>query len=123
MMEGTTSFDERAARRWTNGKTAWRTIDLGAVEFIPLGEGRAYCVEDLSIAIFRQRNGQLFATENACPHRGGPLADGIVGGDAVICPLHAKKFDLTTGRCLGENAAIRTYPVREVEGHIFLELP
>lgn len=123
MIAGTAAFDERAERRWTNGKTAWRTIDLGAVEFIPLGEGRAYAIEDFSIAIFRQRDGQLFATDNACPHRGGPLADGIAGGGKVICPLHARKFDLTTGLCLGENMAIRTYPVREAEGRILLELP
>jgi len=121
-MERTTSFDERATRRWTNGKTAWRRIDLGAVDAVPLGEGRAYVIDDLAIAVFHQRDGRLFATDNQCPHRGGPLADGIVGGGAVICPLHARKFDLTTGLCFGENAAIQTYPVQVVNGHIVIEI-
>jgi nitrite reductase (NADH) small subunit len=117
-----TAFEERAERRWTNGKTTWRLVDLGPVNFIPLGEGRAYIVNDVTIAVFRQRDGRLFATDNACPHRGGPLADGIVGAGKVICPLHAWTFDLETGRCLGENAAIRTYPVQAANGRIVVEI-
>jgi nitrite reductase (NADH) small subunit len=116
-------FEERAARRRRNGKTDWRTVDLGLVEFLPLGEGRVYVVNDLTIAVFRQRDGGLYATDNACPHRGGPLADGIVGAGKIICPLHAWKFELESGRCLAENVTIRTYPVREVNGHILLDLP
>lgn len=119
----TTLFDERAERRWPSDKTSWRTVDLGSVDSLPLGEGRAYVINALTIAVFRQRDGRLFATDNQCPHRGGPLADGIVGDDKVICPLHTRKFDLTTGRCMGEDMAVRTYPVREAEGRIFLELP
>ncbi len=122
MTEGMTSFDERPLRRWTNGKLAEHTVDLGPVEFIPLGEGRAYTVQDLTIAVFRQRDGRLFATDNTCPHRGGPLADGIVGAGKVICPLHARKFDLATGRCLEEDVAVRTYPVRQINGRIVLEV-
>jgi nitrite reductase (NADH) small subunit len=117
-----TPFDERAERRWPNGKTAWHTVDLGPVDFIPLGEGRAYVVNELTIAVFRQRDGRLFATENQCPHRNGPLADGIVGGGTVICPLHAWKFDLATGHCAGESVTIRTYPVQVVAGHITVEI-
>ncbi|HXG18141.1 MAG TPA: nitrite reductase small subunit NirD [Methylomirabilota bacterium] len=117
-----TAFEERAERRWANGKTAWRLVDLGPVNFIPLGEGRAYIVNDVTIAVFRQRDGRLFAADNACPHRGGPLADGIVGAGKVICPLHAWKFDLETGRCLGENATIRTYPVQVVNDHIVVAI-
>ncbi len=117
-----TPFDERAERRWPNGKTSWRTVDLGSVESLPLGEGRAYIVNDLTIAVFRQRDGRLFATDNQCPHRNGPLPDGIVGDGKVICPLHARKFDLTTGRCAGEDMAIRTYPVREVHGRLVVEI-
>ena len=116
-------FEERAARRWRNGKTSWHTVDLGSVEFLPLGEGRAYVVNDLTIAVFRHGDGRLYATDNACPHRGGPLADGIVGAGKIICPLHAWKFDLENGRCLAENVTIRTYPVREVNGHLLLDLP
>ena len=109
-------------RSWCNGAMRSHEVDLGPVDFIPLGEGRAYVVADLTIAVFRQRDGRLFASDNECPHRGGPLADGIVGAGKVICPLHAWKFDLATGRCLSEEATIRTYPAREVNGRIVVEI-
>ena len=97
-------------------------VDLGPVDFIPVGEGRAYVVNDLTIAVFRQRDGRLFATNNHCPHRQGPLADGIFGAGKVICPLHAWKFDLEAGRCVAENVAIPIYPARVVSGHIVVEI-
>ena len=97
-------------------------IDLGPIDFIPLGEGRAYSFPGRTIAVFRQRDGKLFATDHSCPHRAGPLADGIIGGDSLICPLHMWKFDLRTGKCLGEDARLRTYPVREHHGRVRLSL-
>ena len=99
-----------------------RLVTLGSVDFIPLGEGRAYKVGDLGIAVFRQRDGKLFATQSQCPHRQGPLADGIVGAGTVICPFHAWKFDLATGRCAGEDVTLHTFPVYELEGHIIIEI-
>ena len=97
-------------------------IDLGPVDFIPLGEGRAYTFGGKTIAVFRQRDGRLFATDNACPHKAGPLADGLVGSGKVICPLHMWKIDLETGRCLGEDGAVQTYPVRTANGRIRITL-
>ena len=110
-------------------------IDLGPIDFIPVGEGRAYTLKgsdmrrsssfppsSRTIAVFRQRDGKLFATDHSCPHRAGPLADGIIGGDTLICPLHMWKFDLRTGQCVGEDARLRTYPVREHQGHIRVSL-
>jgi nitrite reductase (NADH) small subunit len=47
----------------------------------------------------------------ACPHKGGPLADGLVGGTTLICPLHAWKFDLATGQALFGDCGLKTYPV------------
>jgi nitrite reductase (NADH) small subunit len=122
MMRGSPILAVCADKYWSNGKALPQMIDLGPVGFIPLGEGRAFVVNEATIAVFRQRDGRLFATDNACPHRGGPLADGIVGDGKVICPFHAWKVDLETGRCLGENVAIRTYPVRVVGGHIVVEV-
>jgi nitrite reductase (NADH) small subunit len=99
-----------------------RLVALGAVDFIPLGEGRAYKFEGLGVAVFRQRDGRLFATQSHCPHRQGPLADGIVGAGTVLCPFHAWKFDLETGRCAGENVTLRTFPVHEIDGQLFIEI-
>jgi len=96
-------------------------VSLGPVEAVPLGQGRTYEVDGRTIAVFRQRDEQLFATQQACPHRGGPLADGIIGDGKVICPLHARKFDLKTGASIeGDCCAIQTYPIRVEEGEIVL---
>jgi nitrite reductase (NADH) small subunit len=97
-------------------------VPLGPVDAIPLGQGCAYVVDGCAIAIFRQRDGQLFATQHACPHRGGPLADGIIGGGKVICPLHGRQFDLKTGVSVDGDYAVQTYPVRVEGGDIILTL-
>jgi nitrite reductase (NADH) small subunit len=87
-------------------------ISLGSIEQIPIGEGREFTVAMKSIAVFRSRNGRIYATDAACPHRGGPLADGIVGGSTVICPLHGWKFDLETGAPRLGECSLTTYPAR-----------
>lgn len=87
---------------------------VGRLEDIPVGQGRAYVIGGRTIAVFRQRDGRVFATDNRCPHRGGPLAEGLVGDGKVICPLHAWKIDLASGRCLGEGEAVATHPVEVV---------
>lgn len=84
--------------------------ELGPVEQIPLGEGRNFRVAGEEIAVFRTRRGEVFAVQAQCPHRGGPLADGMVGGDTVTCPLHAYTFELSTGEpTRGTCPALRTY--------------
>ncbi len=62
--------------------------------------------------MFHTRGGDVYAVQAECPHRGGPLADGLVGGTTLICPLHAWKFDLTTGQALFGDCGLKTYPVR-----------
>jgi nitrite reductase (NADH) small subunit len=86
--------------------------NLGSFERIPPGEGRVFRVCDIDVAIFRTRADQLFATQAACPHRGGPLADGLVGAGKVICPLHSYVFELATGHSVESSCEhLRTYPV------------
>jgi nitrite reductase (NADH) small subunit len=68
------------------------------------------------IAVFRQRDGQLFAVQNRCPHRQGALAEGIAGGGKVICPLHAHKFDLATGEGSELHECVKVYAVCETNG-------
>jgi nitrite reductase (NADH) small subunit len=84
---------------------------LGPVSKIPLGEGRVYAINGENIAVFRTRGGSVYAVQAACPHRGGPLADGLVGGTTLICPLHGWKFDLTTGQALFGDCGLKTFPV------------
>ncbi len=98
------------------------THNLGSVEQIPVGEGRRFEISGAGIAVFRSRQGGLFATQAECPHRAGPLADGLVGDAALICPLHSFKFNLETGEPLGNDCqSLRTYPVRiNEEGEIIV---
>ncbi len=99
-----------------------RRIDLCELDAIPLGQGRAFVIDDHAVAVFRQRDGLVFAIDNVCPHRGGPLAEGIAGGGSVICPLHGWKIDLRSGRCAAEDKGVRTYPVEIVGARIWLTI-
>lgn len=97
-------------------ETSAQTYDIGPVERIPLSEGRRVQVGHIPVAVFRTRSGEVYATQALCPHRAGPLADGIVGGGELHCPLHAYKFDLATGASIGnECKALKTYPIEVSE--------
>ncbi len=85
---------------------------LGPLAEIPPGEGREFHVRGHHVAVFHTRSGAVYATEALCPHRQGPLADGLLGGRVLVCPLHAWKFDLATGAALSGDCALRTYPAR-----------
>ncbi|HEY1637067.1 MAG TPA: Rieske 2Fe-2S domain-containing protein [Rhizomicrobium sp.] len=87
-------------------------LKLGALSSIPPGEGRNFDVDGEKIAVFHARSGEVFAVQASCPHRGGPLADGLLGGSTLICPLHAWKFDLSTGAPLFGDCGLKTYSVR-----------
>jgi len=87
-------------------------ITLAPLSAIPEGEGRTFEIGGRRLAVFRTRTGQVFATQAECPHRGGMLADGLLGGCTLVCPLHAWKYDLKSGNSLSGEACIRTYPVR-----------
>ena len=96
--------------------------NLGTAHTIPVGQGRCYVVEGQEIAVFRQRDGKLFATQNLCPHRQGPLSEGLVGNGKVICPLHAHHFDLETGAGGDSAERVQTYAVEEADGKLLLSL-
>ncbi len=100
-------------------------IRITSVENIPPREGRSLILDGLSIALFN--TGEKFlAVENRCPHRGGPLADGIVGGRTVTCPLHNWRICLESGRvttpCESGVTAVRTFPVKVEDGVVVLGL-
>jgi nitrite reductase (NADH) small subunit len=100
------------------------SVNLGPVDRIPVGEGREFEVEGELIAIFRARDGKLFGAQARCPHRAGRLADGIIGGGLVVCPLHTFRFELATGKPAGNDChALKTYRVTINEkGEILLSL-
>jgi nitrite reductase (NADH) small subunit len=99
-------------------------VVVGSVDEIPVGEGRTFAVDGDQIAIFRLRDGSLRAIDAVCPHRGGPLADGLADGRVVVCPLHGHTFDLCTGSEVTDNSmAVRSYPVSVSEGAIRVTRP
>ncbi len=102
-------------------KRVKKKISLGSLEKIPLGQGFCFIVEEKEIAVFRPRSGGLCAVSNRCPHRQGPLCDGVIDERNVICPYHGHKFDLQTG--LGSEASerVEVYSVQEENGEIVLE--
>lgn len=101
--------------------TTGRWIAICPVDDVPLGEGRNVMVGELAIAIFRTEAG-IYALDAACPHHGGPLADGIVADTCVTCPLHGKRFDLRTGQMVDGELAATAYEVRVDGGVVFVGL-
>jgi nitrite reductase (NADH) small subunit len=87
-------------------------VTLGSLDAIPCGEGRTFEVGKRRIAVFHTRQGEVYATQADCPHRAGPLADGLLGGATLVCPLHSWKFDLQTGLGADGKCALEVYPVR-----------
>jgi len=98
-------------------------VNLGNVNQIPIGQGKCYLVEGEEIAVFRQRDGRLFATQNRCPHKQGSLSEGICGAAKVICPLHAHKFDLASGKGAEPRESLKVYHVTESNGDVILHEP
>src|SRR4051794_26000574 len=90
------------------------------VDDVPRGEGRTAVVGGRRVAIFHTKTG-WHCVDADCPHKGGPLADGIVADHTVICPLHQFRFDLLTGDALGHSCpALVTHPA-EVRGkHVYV---
>ncbi|MBW4983202.1 nitrite reductase small subunit NirD [Mameliella sp. CS4] len=97
--------------------------DIGAVTDVPLRGARLVKTHAGCIAVFRTAEDEVFAASNACPHKQGPLSEGIVHGQKVTCPLHNWVFDLNTGEAQGaDEGRIAVYPVRIEAGRILLEI-
>lgn len=72
-------------------------VDIGHLSDIPVEGARVVRLPEVDLAVFRTREGEVFALDNRCPHKGGPLSEGIVHGRWVTCPLHNWVIDLATG--------------------------
>ena len=93
------------------------------LENIPLREGRAVTFDGVELAIFNLGE-RVLAVESRCPHKGGPLADGIVSGKTIVCPLHGWRFDLETGMGVRTSApaCVTTYAAGIVDGVVVVDL-
>ncbi|MDH3354354.1 MAG: nitrite reductase small subunit NirD [Chromatiales bacterium] len=97
-------------------------IEVGKLEDIPRLGSRVVKMGDIEIAIFRTDKDETFAVANKCPHKGGPLADGIVHGNSVTCPLHNWTIDLESGEAKApDKGCARGFEVKVESGVIFLQ--
>ena len=88
-------------------------VDVGPLAGLPARGARVVTVHGESIAVFRTGEGRVFALRDRCPHRGGPLSQGIVHGERVTCPLHDWVIDLATGQATGaDRGCTQTFEVR-----------
>ena len=97
-------------------------IDVGPLSAIPIRGARTVPVAGGDeVALFRTGDNQVFALVNRCPHKHGPLSQGIVHGHAVSCPLHNWRISLATGEALGEDKGCTpTIPVKVDGGRVLL---
>ena len=98
-------------------------LPVGRIEDIPRRGARVVATRDGDVAVFRTGDDEIFALRDKCPHKGGPLSQGIVHGKKVACPLHDWKIHLDTGLAVApdEGCAAR-YPIRVEGGAIYLAL-
>ena len=97
-------------------------VRVGRAADVPLLEGRTVTIGSSRIAIFHTADG-FRALAATCPHRGGPLGDGLVADSCVTCPLHGWRFDLRTGDALGDHPGVEAYDVVVLDGELWLRAP
>ncbi len=98
-------------------------IEIAALEDIPKLGSRVVKTDTMNVAVFRTRDDQVFALKDACPHRQGPLSQGIVSGTTVTCPLHNWKIDLASGEALGpDEGCTNTFSAKVEDGKVYLSV-
>jgi len=96
-------------------------IEIGKLDNIPSLGARVVQTDDGDIAVFRTEDDRVFAVDDSCPHKGGPLSQGIVFGNKVACPLHNWKIELDSGEATApDEGQVACHPVRVEDGVVFL---
>jgi nitrite reductase (NADH) small subunit len=93
-----------------------RSVLIGEVADLPQKLGKTVTIGSKEIAVFKLENGDIRAIENRCPHKGGVLAEGILSGEYVFCPMHDWKISVNDGKVQAPDVGcVQSYPV-EVKG-------
>jgi nitrite reductase (NADH) small subunit len=103
---------------------SWKNV--GPLDNIPVMGARRLCFghQGRPVAVFRTSTDTVFALIDECPHRKGPLSEGIVSGETVTCPLHNWVIDLRAGEALAPDEGMApSLPVRIVDGEVHVGLP
>lgn len=104
-----------------NDQLNW--MELGELADIPQKGSRILKRASGDIAIFRTEDDHIFALDNKCPHKGGPLADGIVHGHKIACPLHNWVMEMETGIAVApDEGQVKTWPVKLEDETIFISI-
>lgn len=97
--------------------------EIATLTDIPQLGSRVVKTDTMSIAVFRNSKDEVFAMKDECPHKQGPLSQGIVHGTTVTCPLHNWKIDLKSGEALGpDEGCTNVFPVKVEDGKVFLSI-
>ncbi|MFQ5451546.1 MAG: nitrite reductase small subunit NirD [Nitrospinaceae bacterium] len=97
--------------------------DVGKLEDIPRLGARVLKTQNGDIAVFRTAGDEVFALRDRCPHKNGPLSQGIVHGTRITCPLHNLVLELTSGNAVPpDEGCTPSYPVKIEKGRVFLSL-
>ncbi len=97
-------------------------IDIGALDEVPVRGSRVIRSAVGCVAVFRTADDEVFALDDRCPHKGGPLSDGIVHGRSVTCPLHNWVISLETGMAQGaDEGSVRTFRIRVEDGRLLID--
>lgn len=102
----------------TTKEAKWHLITT--TEKVPVHEGRRVRFQDYDLALFNLGDDVFRVIDNACPHKQGPLVDGIVAGKSVYCPLHNLKIHLETGQSETNEGCVKVYPVRILKDQIYV---
>ncbi|WP_173917406.1 nitrite reductase small subunit NirD [Halobacillus sp. Marseille-Q1614] len=101
-----------------------KRVFVANVEELPEKLGRTVHIGDWELAIFKLSNGRIKAIENRCPHKGGVLAEGMVSGDSVFCPMHDWKINVTDGQVQGhDSGCVKTFKVEVENEKVYVLLP
>lgn len=105
----------------TDSKTAW--VDVCALDDVPRQGSRIVKTPNGCLALFKTAKDEVYALDDECPHKQGPLSQGIVHGDFVTCPLHSWVFSLATGEAQGADIGqVATTSTRIVDGRVELRI-
>jgi len=110
-----------AAEEQPIASEAW--VEVGFVNDVPRLGARVVETADGNIGIFRTADDEIFALRDSCPHKGGPLSQGIVHGKRITCPLHNWVLELETGEAVAPDAGCAaSYPIKIQDGKVYLAL-
>ncbi|BAB04333.1 nitrite reductase small subunit NirD [Halalkalibacterium halodurans] len=106
-----------------NVQASTKTYFIGNVDDFPVKLGRDISIDGVKIAVFKLESGQIKAIQNKCPHKGGPLAEGIVSGEHVFCPLHDWKISLQDGMVqYPDEGCVTTFKTTVTDGKVYVHM-